>query len=85
MKVKDIKVGEIFAIDYSGVRPKLKLKEGYLDLASQYVWVCNQEIDAEILTDSQLTKIARNWRMTMEEFEKYKQKMIRKYIEEVDK
>ena len=85
MKVKEVKVGEIFTIDSSWVRPKLKLKQGFLDMATQYIWVCWEEHEAEVLTDIQIIKIARNWRLTLEQFERHKQKMVKKYIEEVNK
>ena len=85
MKVKEIKTGEVFVIDHTLVRPKLKLKQGYLDMATQYIWVCREEADAEILTGSQTMRVAINWKMTPEGFEKHKQILIKKYIEEEDR
>ena len=84
MKVKDVKIGEIFRIDNTFVRPKLKLKEGYIDMASQIIWVCREEVEAEILTDMQIITVRRKWRLTAEEFEKHKQMIIKKYIKEVN-
>ncbi len=85
MKVKEVKTGEIFCIDNTLVKPKLKLKEGYIDMASQIIWVCREEVEAEILTDMQIMTVQRKWRITAEEFEKHKQKLIKKYIEEINK
>ena len=82
MKVKDVKVGEIFTIDNSNVRPKLKLAEGFLDMATQYTYVNKEEIDASICTESELNRILQNWRWTAEKFEKYKKMLVRRYIED---
>jgi len=83
MKVKDIKIGEIFRIDNTFVKPKLKLKEGYIDMASQIIWVCREEVEAEILTDTQIRNVIQSWKLTSEQFEKHRQKLIKKYIEEI--
>ena len=84
MKVKDVKTGEIFRIDNTFVRPKLKLKEGYIDMTSQIIWICREEVEAEILTGMQIITVQRKWRLTAKEFEKHKQKLIKKYIKEVN-
>lgn len=84
MKVKDVKIGEVFRIDNTFARPKLKLKEGYVDIASQIIWICREEIDAEILTGMQIITVQRGWGITAEEFEKHKQKLIKKYIKEAN-
>ena len=83
MKVKEIEIGKIFRVDNTFVKSKLKLKEGYIDMASQIIWVCREEIEAEILTDIQIAIVRGRWGITVEEFERHKQKLIKKYIEEV--
>ena len=85
MKVKDVKVGEIFRIDNTFVRPKLKLKEGFIDMATRYIWICREEVEAEILTDVQIATVTRMWGMPPEKFEEYKQRLIKKHIKEVQK
>lgn len=82
MKVKDVKVGEIFTINNSLVRPKLKLNEGFLDIATRYSYINKEEVTAAICTKSELDRIQRNWRMTPEEFENHKQILIKKYIKD---
>jgi len=84
-KVKKIKVGEIFTVDNSWIRPKLKLNKGFLDMATQYIYINKEKIDASICTGSELDRIQRNWGMVSEKFEKYKQFLIKKYIKEEKK
>lgn len=83
MKVKEVKTGKVFRIDNTFVKPKLKLKEGYIDMSSQIIWVCKEEVDAEILTGMQIITVQRKWGITAEEFEKHKQMLIKKYIREI--
>ena len=83
MKIKDIKTGDLFVIDNTMTRPKLKLKEGYLDIASLMIWTCREETEARVLTDIQIEKVRYNWKMKKEDFEKYNQMLIRRYIKEV--
>lgn len=83
MKIKDIKVGEIFTIDNSRTRPKLKLNEGFLDMVTQYTYVNREEIEASICTELELDRIQRNWGWTGEKFENYKETLIKRFIKEV--
>lgn len=83
MKVKDIKPGQIFNIDLTNVRPKLKLQKGFLDMASLYVYEGKDDVDAFLPTESQIIKIRNNWRMTEEKFNDFKEALIRRYIKEV--
>lgn len=80
MKLKDIKVGEIFTIDNSHIRPKLKLTEGFLDMVTQYTYVNKGETDATVCTESELNRILQNWGWTVEKFENYKKTLIKRYI-----
>ena len=81
MKVSELEAGQIFTIGNTLVRPKLKLKTGFVDMVSRYVYVCKGEVSAEILTETQLRRIRSNWGMTQEEFERYKQILIEKHKE----
>lgn len=80
MKAAGIKTGEIFTIDHSNVRPKLKIKQGFVDIATQYIYVNKEEVEATLCTERDLYRIRQNWGVTLEEFEKYKQKMVKRYI-----
>lgn len=80
MKVKDLKVGELFVTENTMSRPKLKLKQGYLEIASLMVWVCREDVEAKILTDSQIITIRNKWGMTEEKFNDFKEALIRRYI-----
>jgi len=80
MKVKDVKVGEIFTLDNSRTRPKLKLDEGFLDMVTQYTYVNREEIDATVCTELELNRILQNWGWTIEKFENYKKELIKRYI-----
>jgi hypothetical protein len=83
MKVKDIKIGEIFSADNTATRPKIKLREGFVDMFNQYVYINRENVEARKLTEIELTRIRQNWGMTLEKFEEYKQKLIKKYSKEV--
>lgn len=82
MKVKEIKIEEIFTIDsmHLHLRPKLKIKEGFVDMSSQYIYINKEEVAATVCTESELNRIQQNWRMTSEKFKGYKQFLIRKYV-----
>jgi len=82
MKVKDIEPGQIFNIDLTNVRPKLKLQKGFLDMASLYVYEGKDDVEAFLLTESQIVKIRGNWGMTEEKFNDFKEALIRRYIKE---
>jgi hypothetical protein len=84
MKVKDVEVGQIFNIDLTNVRPKLKLKKGFVDMASLYVYEGKDDVDAFLLTESQIIKVRNNWRMTEGKFNDFKEALIRRYIKEVE-
>lgn len=83
MKVKDIKIGEIFSADNTATRPKIKLREGFIDMFTRYVYVNRENVEARELTEIELTRIRQNWGMTPEKFESYKQSLIKKYTKEV--
>jgi hypothetical protein len=85
VKVKDVKVGEIFRTDKTFIYPKLKLKKGFINMRNLYIYVCGEDTTAEILTEDQLRRVQSRWRMTLEDFEGYKQELIRRYIKEVKK
>ena len=80
MKVKDIKAGEVFTIDSSFVRPKLKLNKGFIDMVSHYIYENKEDVIATICTESELKRIISNLRITPEGFEIYRQKIIKKYL-----
>lgn len=80
MKVRDIKAGEIFTIDNTYTRPKLKLNNGFLDMRTQYIYINKEHVNAAICTESELTRILRNWGWTPEKFEKYRKMLIERYI-----
>lgn len=82
MKARDIKVGEIFVADNTIRRPKIKLRESFVDMVTQYVYVNKENLEARVLTESELIHVRRNWRMIPKEFEDYKQLLIKKYVEE---
>lgn len=83
MKVKDIKVGEIFVIDNTMTKPKLKLEQGYVDMSSLYMFSGKKDTTARVLTEADIMKVRFKWKMTEEDFGNYKQMLIRRYIEEV--
>lgn len=80
MKIREVKTGDLFVIDNTYTRPKLKLEEGYVDILSGYVWVCNLDEFAEVLTESNLMKIRIKWKMSEDGFNKYVQAIRRKHI-----
>ena len=80
MKVKDIKAGEVFTIDSSFVRPKLKLNKGFIDMVSHYIYENKEDVIATVCVGSELKRIIGNLKMTPENFEIYKQRIIKKYI-----
>ena len=79
MKASEIKPGQIFIFGPTLTRPKLKLKEGFLDIVSNYVYACWGDWPAEVLTETQIYRLRRTWGMTEESFEKFKQILIGKY------
>lgn len=85
MKVKDIKVGEIFVIDNTMTKPKLKLEQGYVDMSSLYMFSGKKDTTARVLTEADIMKIRFKWKMTEKGFENYKQMLIRRYIKEEKK
>lgn len=80
MKVKDLKVGEIFVIDNTIARPKMKINEGFVDMFTLYVYINRDDLEARLLTETELRHIQRNWRMSPEKFESYKKMIIKRYI-----
>jgi len=82
MKTKGIEVGKIFTIDNSLLQPKLKLPNGFIDMATQYIYVGKEEVEASVCTESELNRIQQNWRMTSEKFEDYEKSLIKKFIGE---
>ena len=79
MKVSEIEPGEIFMIGPTLTRPALKLKEGFLDMVSRYVYVCWNDSPATVLTESQIRRLRSNWKMSEEDFERFKQALIEIY------
>jgi len=77
MKVSEVELGQIFILDHTLSRPKLKLKEGFLDIVPNYVYVCWGDWPAEVLTETQIYKLRQTWGMTEESFKKFKQALIR--------
>jgi len=80
MKVNEIKTGELFVIDNTMTRPKLKLSQGYLDIFSLIKFSCRGDATARVLTEVDIMKLRINWGMTLEKFEDYKQMLVRRYI-----
>lgn len=85
MKVKDIKVGEIFVIDNTIARPKMKINEGFVDMFTLYTYINKDDLDARLVTESEIFRVRSNWRMSPEKFEKYKKMIIKRYIKEIKK
>lgn len=85
MKAKEIKTGEIFTIDNTIARPKLKMAQGFVDIASLYIYTRKEDAESRILTESEINRVRLNWGMTPEKFEDYIQMLIRRYIKEVKK
>jgi len=79
MKVNEIKPGQIFTTDNTLTYPKLKLHKGFVSMRTQYIYLCKGDVSATLLSGTQLRKIMNNWRMSQEEFDKYKEELIKKY------
>lgn len=79
MKVNEVESGQIFTIDNTLIYPKLKLRKGFIDMRTQYIYLCKGDVSAWPLSEAQLRKVRYNWRMTQEEFDKYKEGLIKKY------
>jgi len=80
MKVKEVKKGDLFTIDNTLSRPKLKLEKGYIDMVSNYIWEHNEEVDAFIMDERQIEKCVRILRITREVFDAHKKKLSDRYI-----
>ena len=79
MKVEEVKPGQIFTIDNTLIYPKLKLHKGFIDMRTQYIYLCKGDVLVWPLSETQLRKIMSNWGMSQEEFDKYKEGLIEKY------
>jgi len=78
-KVNEIKPGQIFTTDNTLIYPKLKLHKGFISMRTQYIYLCKGDILAWPLSEAQLRKVMSNWGMSQEEFDKYKEELIKKY------
>jgi len=78
-KVNEIKPGQIFTTDNTLIYPKLKLRKGFISMRTQYIYLCKGDILTWPLSETQLRKIMSNWGMSQEEFDKYKERLIKKY------
>jgi len=76
-KVNEIKPGQIFATDNTLTYPKLKLRKGFISMRTQYTYLCRGDILAWPLSEAQLRKVMSNWGMSQEEFDKYKDELIK--------
>jgi len=79
MKVNEVKPGQIFTTDNTLTYPKLKLHKGFISMKTQYIWLCKGNVLANLLSGAQLRKIMNNWGMSQEEFDKYKEGLIKRY------
>jgi hypothetical protein len=79
MKVNEVEPGQVFTIDNTLIYPKLKLHKGFIDMRTQYVYLCKEDVQARLLLETYLRKIMSDWRMSQEEFDKYKERLIKKY------
>ena len=79
MKVNEVEPGQIFTIDNTLIHPKLKLHKGFIDMRTQYIYLCKGDIQANLLSWGQLRKVMSNWGMSQEEFDKYKEGLIKRY------
>jgi len=79
VKVNEVEPGQIFTIDNTLIYPKLKLHKGFIDMRTQYIYLCKGDVQANLLSWGQLRKVMSNWRMIQEEFDKYKEELIKKY------
>lgn len=83
MEVNEVKLGQIFTIDNTFSYPKLKLRKGFIDMRTRYIYYCKGKTEARLLLESQLRKIMSDWRMSPEKFDEYKGDLIKKYEVEV--
>ncbi len=79
MKVNEVEPGQIFTTDNTLTYPKLKIHKGFLDMRTQYIYLCRGDILAWPLSEAQLRKVMSNWRMSQEEFDKYREGLIKRY------
>jgi len=79
MKVNEVKPGQIFSTDNTLTYPKLKLHKGFISMRTQYIWLCKGDDLAWPSTEAQTRKIMSNFRMSREEFDKYKEELIKRY------
>lgn len=79
MVVDDLKPGQIFTIDNTLVYPKMKLRKGFIDMRTQYVYLCRVNEEVRLLSESQLRSIRSDWKMSQEDFDKYKERLVKKY------
>ena len=79
MKVNEVKPGQIFTTDNTLTYPKLKLHKGFISMRTQYIYLCREDVQATLLSWVQLRKVMSDWRMSQEEFDKYKEELIKKY------
>ncbi|MBA7581321.1 hypothetical protein ES708_23223 [subsurface metagenome] len=79
MKVNEVEPGQIFTTDNTLVYPKLKFRKGFIDMRTQYVYLCRGDEEARLLSETQLRSIRIDWRMSQEEFDRYKGRLIKRY------
>ena len=79
MKVNEVKPGQIFTTDNTLTYPKLKLRKGFISMRIQYTYLCRGDVLAWPLSEAQLRKIMSNWGMSQEEFDKYREELIKRY------
>ncbi|MBA7534904.1 hypothetical protein ES705_27154 [subsurface metagenome] len=79
MKVNEVEPGQIFTTDNTLTYPKLKLHKGFISMGTQYVYLCRGDVSAWPLSETQLRKVMSNWRMSQEEFDKYKEGLTKRY------
>jgi len=79
MQVNEVEPGQIFTIDNTLIHPKLKLHKGFIDMRTQYIYLCRGDVLAWPLSETQLRKVMSNWRMSQEEFDKYREELIKRY------
>jgi len=79
MKADDLKPGQIFTTDNTLIYPKLKLHKGFISMRTQYIYLGRGDVQANLLSWVQLRRVMSNWGMSQEEFDKYKEELIKKY------
>lgn len=79
MKVNEVKPGQVFTNDNTLTYPKLKLHKGFISMKTQYIYLCKEDVQATLLSWVQLKKVMSNWGMSQEEFDKYKEELIKRY------